>query len=391
MINQPSHDSAQPPNRRSNKSLLQRLGCISSLSIFGSGVAFAQTPAVVVSPSPIAVSSPTPTESASPEIIIQTNAPTSPTSDSATPAPVEATQPQSAPVATEAPTEKSPTPSVTASPAPAETYVAPSDIVFSERGSNCEFSMNRGGENCGEKPSTTAQNPKTTGISSAVSRVISSVIRPNFATANPEAAEFSGAEGANSNVSWTPSAITPPSAFLQDYYNRTIRPLGLPGNGDVRLLFPLSIPAAISSIFGWRIHPITGNQRLHTGTDLAAPMGTPVLAALTGRVIMADFFGGYGLSVALEHSNGTQQTLYAHLSEMFVRPGDIVTQGTAIGRVGSTGASTGPHLHFEFRQQVQDGSWIAQDPGLALEQALAQLTQSLQVTQNTNPQTGGAN
>jgi murein DD-endopeptidase MepM/ murein hydrolase activator NlpD len=117
-------------------------------------------------------------------------------------------------------------------------------------------------------------------------------------------------------------------------------------------------------------------------------MGTPVLAALTGRVIMSDEFGGYGLAVALEHSNGTQQTLYAHLSEVFVRPGEIVTQGTAIGRVGSTGASTGPHLHFEFRQQTQDGAWVAQDPGVALETALAQLVNAIQVSQNLHQTTG---
>jgi murein DD-endopeptidase MepM/ murein hydrolase activator NlpD len=264
--------------------------------------------------------------------------------------------------------------------------VAPSDIVFSERGSKCEFSANQGISTCGAKPPVTSQNPKTTGISNAVSKVISSVIRPNFANTAPETAESELA-----NHAWTPNAITPPSSFVQDYYNRTIRPLGLPGNGDVRLLFPLSIPTAISSVFGWRIHPITGNQRLHTGTDLAAPMGTPVLAALTGRVILAGSFGGYGISVGLEHSNGTQQTLYAHLSELFVRPGEVVTQGTVIGRVGSTGASTGPHLHFEFRQQTQEGTWVAQDPGLALEQAMAQLVQSMQVTQNPVPQQDWAN
>lgn len=204
------------------------------------------------------------------------------------------------------------------------------------------------------------------------------MIRPKFAAASTDEAPVEAISDAS--ASWTPPAIVPPS-FVQDFYNRTVRPLGLPGNGDVRLMFPLSIPTAISSIFGWRVHPISGSQRLHTGTDLAAPMGTPVVAALTGRVIMADFFGGYGLAIALEHTNGTQQTLYAHLSELFVKPGDVISQGTVIGRVGSTGASTGPHLHFEFRQQAQDGTWVAQDPGLALEQSMAQLVKSMQITQ----------
>jgi murein DD-endopeptidase MepM/ murein hydrolase activator NlpD len=167
---------------------------------------------------------------------------------------------------------------------------------------------------------------------------------------------------------------------VKAFYNRTIRPLGRVGNGNLRLIFPLAIPAPITSLFGWRMHPISGTARMHTGTDIGAPLGTPVLAALTGRVIMADFFGGYGVSVALEHTNGTQQTLYAHLSEIFVKPGDVVKQGTVIGRVGSTGASTGPHLHFEFRQQTEQG-WMAMDSGLLLETAMAELVKSLKVAQ----------
>lgn len=185
-------------------------------------------------------------------------------------------------------------------------------------------------------------------------------------------------------IDW--STVTPPtpigSAYgtVQNYYNRTVRPIGRIGNGDLKLIFPLSIPAPITSIFGWRLHPITGDARLHTGTDIGAPLGTPVLAALTGRVIMADFFGGYGLAIGLEHSAGAQQTLYAHLSEIFVKPGDIVKQGSVIGRVGSTGNSTGPHLHFEVRQQTTEG-WVAMDAGVVLETAMAELVKSMQVAQ----------
>ena len=156
---------------------------------------------------------------------------------------------------------------------------------------------------------------------------------------------------------------------VKDYYYRTLRPPAMLGNGNIRLVFPLSIPAPITSLFGWRTHPIEGGQRFHSGTDLGAPMGTPVLAAYAGKVALADFLGGYGLAVAVEHNKGTQQTLYGHLSEIFVKPGEWVKQGMVIGRVGSTGLSTGPHLHFEFRQLTAQG-WVAMDPGEQLEYAL---------------------
>ncbi len=183
----------------------------------------------------------------------------------------------------------------------------------------------------------------------------------------------------SAGISVAPSAIAP-------YFNpNQIKYPSLPGLEQLRLMFPVAIPAPITSLFGWRIHPLTGAQRMHTGTDIGAPMGAPVLAALAGRVILADMMGGYGLAVAVEHENGTRQTLYGHLSELFVRPGDIVQQGTVIGRVGSTGASTGPHLHFELRQMLPDGTWVAQDAGNPLEQSMANLVQSLQVAQQPQP------
>jgi murein DD-endopeptidase MepM/ murein hydrolase activator NlpD len=170
---------------------------------------------------------------------------------------------------------------------------------------------------------------------------------------------------------------------VRDYYRRTMRPPGQLGNGNIRLMFPLSVPAAISSLFGWRMHPISGDARFHTGTDLAAPLGTPVLAAYAGRVALADFLGGYGLAVTIDHNRGTQQTLYGHLSEVFVRSGDAVKQGDVIGRVGSTGNSTGPHLHFEFRQLTPEG-WVAMDAGAQLEYALAQLVKTVDFAQATS-------
>lgn len=188
--------------------------------------------------------------------------------------------------------------------------------------------------------------------------------------------------------SWTPATVNPNAiASAPSYFSKKlIRPFGRMGNGNLKLMFPLAIPAPITSLFGWRIHPITGEQRMHTGTDIGAPMGTPVLAALAGRVLLADFLGGYGLTIALEHSDGSQQTLYGHLSEIFVKPGELIQQGAAIGRVGSTGNSTGPHLHFELRQLTDEG-WVAMDAGLQLETAMADLVKSLQVAKNSaNPQ-----
>ncbi|NJS09896.1 MAG: M23 family metallopeptidase [Microcoleus sp. CSU_2_2] len=162
------------------------------------------------------------------------------------------------------------------------------------------------------------------------------------------------------------------------YYNLTPRPAGLPGNGNTSLLFPLSIATAITSPFGWRTHPVMGYGRFHTGTDLGADLGTPVLAAYAGQVAIADWLGGYGLTVVLNHQKQSQETLYAHLSELFVKPGEWVKQGDTIGRVGSTGMSTGPHLHFEIRQMTDRG-WVAIDPGSQLEFALARMIGTLEI------------
>ena len=170
------------------------------------------------------------------------------------------------------------------------------------------------------------------------------------------------------------------------YYNLTRRPFSRLNMGKTSFMFPLTIPTEITSMFGWRIHPITGDQRFHSGTDLGAPEGTPVLATVSGQVVTADFLGGYGLTVILQHEKGTQESLYAHLSQIFVKPGDQVEQGNVIGRVGSTGNSTGPHLHFEWRHLTPEG-WVAVDAGTHLQYALAQFTRALQLAQSV-PQRG---
>lgn len=105
-----------------------------------------------------------------------------------------------------------------------------------------------------------------------------------------------------------------------------------------------------TSGFGIRRHPIFRIRRMHTGQDIAAPYGTPVQAAADGRVIYTGWFGGYGKIVVIDHGDGLS-TLYAHLSAILTRPGADVRRGHVVGRIGSTGYSTGPHVHFEVRVQ----------------------------------------
>lgn len=102
----------------------------------------------------------------------------------------------------------------------------------------------------------------------------------------------------------------------------------------------------LSSGFGMRVHPLLGGYRLHKGVDLAAVAGSPIRATADGVVARADWFGGYGLTVQLEHVGGVE-TRYGHMSRLNVDAGQRVRKGDTIGYVGSTGRSTGPHLHYE--------------------------------------------
>ncbi|MBS0481650.1 MAG: M23 family metallopeptidase [Proteobacteria bacterium] len=106
--------------------------------------------------------------------------------------------------------------------------------------------------------------------------------------------------------------------------------------------------AALTSGYGMRWHPVLGGRRNHKGVDLAEPVGTPVYATADGVVSRADWFSSYGLFISLEHG-AEIQTRYGHLSRLNVAAGQAVHKGDLIGYVGSTGRSTGPHLHYEVR------------------------------------------
>ena len=117
--------------------------------------------------------------------------------------------------------------------------------------------------------------------------------------------------------------------------------------GEIRMTNPLP-GRRISSQFGMRHHPILDITRLHAGGDIGAPTGTALLAAGDGVVVVASERGGYGLTVVIDHGHSLA-TLYGHMSQISVNPGQQVRRGDVIGRVGSTGLSTGPHLHLETR------------------------------------------
>jgi murein DD-endopeptidase MepM/ murein hydrolase activator NlpD len=114
---------------------------------------------------------------------------------------------------------------------------------------------------------------------------------------------------------------------------------------------PVDLPDfRVTSELGWRTDPLTGQRRFHQGVDLAAPEGTPVPAFVAGKVVFSGWQNGYGKTVVIENEEGLR-TRYAHLSKVTVTEGEDVGQNQALGRVGSTGRSTGPHLHFEVEKE----------------------------------------
>jgi murein DD-endopeptidase MepM/ murein hydrolase activator NlpD len=124
------------------------------------------------------------------------------------------------------------------------------------------------------------------------------------------------------------------------------------GVGETRGSMKMPVAGHMTSRFGMRFHPVLGYGRMHKGIDYGAPMGSPILAATSGTVNFAGWHGGHGNYVQIRHTGGLG-TGYAHMSRIKVRAGQQVTAGQVIGYVGSTGISTGPHLHFEvFKNNV---------------------------------------
>lgn len=119
------------------------------------------------------------------------------------------------------------------------------------------------------------------------------------------------------------------------------------GTFSGKLIWPTPGYSRITSPYGYRIHPITKTKRFHSGIDIAAPSGSKVIAASSGKVIFVGWRGAYGRTIVVDHGGLT--TMYPHLSSALVKVGQKVSQGQQIGKVGSTGWSTGPHLHFEIR------------------------------------------
>lgn len=296
-------------------------------------------------------------------------------------------------------------------------YQAPNSVILTERSSGCQAALPTGQASslCAKTPAATAEakpapswlrRSQNTNVASVTpirrpvapvsssgwrrTRVASNSVSNRVYTPNrfiPNPSEFSATKVSAAPIA--PSAGTLPEPMAEgniaprpstesyDFPLAAVLPrvsytgtIAYRGSG---MMYPLSIPSPVTSLFGWRIHPITGDRRFHAGTDLGAPAGTPVLAAARGLVETADWNGGYGLAVTINHGSA-QQTLYGHLSEIFVRPGQQVEPGTVIGRVGNTGNSTGPHLHFEVRHLTPEG-WVATDPGVELQTALSQLIQ----------------
>ncbi|MGD1855176.1 MAG: M23 family metallopeptidase [Leptolyngbyaceae cyanobacterium] len=231
------------------------------------------------------------------------------------------------------------------------------DVVVSERSTGCEYTVdakNVGG--CGvSNPNPTASAPRT-------------IIPGGSVNIGPVSVSRSG-------VRFNGKAASAVAAVGREYYNTVARPLVELQAGE-SFIFPLASPSPITSLFGWRWHPIHNDYRFHNGTDLGAPQGTPILATQSGQVSVADYLGGYGLTVILRHNDDTLESRYAHMSHILVQPGEWVEQGDVIGLVGSTGNSTGPHLHFELHQLTSQG-WSAISPNDVLRYALANLNDGI--------------
>ena len=256
-------------------------------------------------------------------------------------------------------------------------------VVISEQSTGCEFTVSQSGGvpngACGTATAPASGNPGNSvangGYNAPTTANLPEWQAPAAANAPIAAAAHSPA---NPPVSYNPAGIQlSTSAAGRAYLNRAVRPL-VNLQATENFIFPLAVPSPITSLFGFRIHPIFGDQRFHTGTDIGAEQGTPVLAIQDGVVTGADYSGGYGLMVVLQHETEEAQleSRYAHLAEIFVEPGTAVKKGDIIGLVGSTGNSTGPHLHFEMHQMTENG-WVLVNADALVQTSLSQLVKAL--------------
>ncbi|OUC14936.1 MAG: peptidase M23 [Alkalinema sp. CACIAM 70d] len=149
-------------------------------------------------------------------------------------------------------------------------------------------------------------------------------------------------EAAMSQLDRDSAAIT---RYIRQYQGQDFGGVIVRGNGQMS--YPVDAP--VTSYFGWRMHPILGYEKFHAGIDFGADEGTVIRAAAAGVVIYAGWYGGYGNTVIINHGNGIT-SLYAHTQGFYPHEGQVVQKGEPIAIVGSTGLSTGPHLHFEVRQ-----------------------------------------
>jgi murein DD-endopeptidase MepM/ murein hydrolase activator NlpD len=153
------------------------------------------------------------------------------------------------------------------------------------------------------------------------------------------------------------------AAWCHGYPAHALPPSNFGANGNLAFVYPVMGPR-MSSDYGLRKHPVKKVTRHHHGMDLAAPLGAPIRAISDGQVMYADPHGGYGKLIAIKHADGFSSH-YGHCKTMTVTPGQKVKAGDIIGTVGSTGISTGPHLHFEIRYRGEPRDPETFLPGIA--------------------------
>lgn len=365
--------------------LLSSLGLVSSVFTLGALPALAETEVEVdvkieaPAPTPVEAAPPVAPVETSAEALLKPQVSASPAVEPLKPAPAPMVDPAPAPVQTvEEPSRSSRTADANSTVRPSNSLIDPTDyslgatpsldqpsIVFSDRSTGCQFTLQQGQsaptQSCGAAPGSADGNAVANG-------------QAGYETAayNDDSAFSIGPVSVGGNgVTFGNTTV-----ISREYFNDKLRTLNLLRRGAEEFVFPLAIPSPITSLFGWRTHPIFGDRRFHSGTDLGAPEGTPVLASKDGEVHVADFLGGYGLTVILRHDQGVLETRYAHLSRILVRPGETVKQGDIVGLVGSTGNSTGPHLHFELRELTAQG-WILHDPDELMQYAVANLVEAI--------------